>query len=306
MWPGGCLRFMRVLLADGAMGTELMARVPGLSRPAQLNLDAPELVRGLHLEYLAAGAELVLANTLMATPEEAAAGVQLAREAVAFAVSGAAAGVEREPPLRGDIPCGAAHPPARSPGSARNPVGREPQVLVAASVAAEPAPSAELIAALDEADAIMLETVTSVAALQAAVRVLKGRWRKAIMATLSFGRDGTLEGRTPEEVAKVVEPMGLDAFGYGCGFGLEHARGVMRALREAAPEAVLIATPNVGVPPATPSTPEEAAGWAEDMAELGVQIIGTCCGSSPAHTRAIADRLEAQLSEPEEDESDGS
>jgi 5-methyltetrahydrofolate--homocysteine methyltransferase len=166
-------------------------------------------------------------------------------------------------------------------------------------------PNPQFLAAIHDADIAILEAVTSLPALEAAVERVRNRWTKPIMATLSFGRDGTLSGRTPQEVARAAQALGLAAFGYGCGFGLEHARRIVQALREAAPEAVLIAKPNVGVPPVARSTPEEAAGWAEGMAALGVQVVGTCCGSAPAHTRAIADRLEAQRSEAQEDESDG-
>src|SRR5437773_11138169 len=73
-----------MLLADGAMGTELLRRSPGLDRPSSLNLLNPELVLALHREYVQAGARLLMTNTLGATPEEAAAGVRLAREASTF------------------------------------------------------------------------------------------------------------------------------------------------------------------------------------------------------------------------------
>jgi 5-methyltetrahydrofolate--homocysteine methyltransferase len=249
-----------MLVADGAMGTILL---PHGERPARLNLTAPELVLGLHRQYLEAGARLLVANTLGASPEEAEAGLRLARQAVVDFCAAAAL---------------------------NNPTHAARAPLIAGSLRAEPSPSAELVQTLAEADVLILETVTSLAALEAAVETARKLIDKPIWATLSFDRDGLLENLTPQQLAYRLPP--LEAFGYGCGFGPEAARPVLQELRAAAPNATLIAKPNLGLPPYR-VTPEQLADWAGAMARLGANVIGACCGSTPAHIQALADRLDS-------------
>ena len=236
---GGCFGLAdRPLLADGAMGTELRARSGFAGLPARLNLTQPKLVLTLHREYIAAGARLLVANTLGGAPEEIAAGVALAKQA---AIEG---------------------------------------TVVAASLR-----SPDDLAAADGTDAVIFETLTSLSVLERAVR-----GAKPVLATFSFGADGRLDGLTPAEVAKRVAGLGLAAWGYGCGFGPEASAPVLAQLRHAAPEAVLIAKPNLGLPPYA-IAPAQMAAWASDMAALGVSIIGACCGSIPAHIRDMAGAL---------------
>ncbi|MFI5268599.1 MAG: homocysteine S-methyltransferase family protein [Chloroflexota bacterium] len=305
------------LVADGAMGTELQAR-SGLAGPScRLNLLAPELVLALHREYLAAGARLLVTNTLGASPDEARAGVRLAREAASRApasrTSVAGSSLDRE---------AASHPPARRRDIARSRPARQtadPKVpastptsaqviaalrvalglagsqhtIVAGSVVCEPEPAEALLAALGEADLLILETVTSFEGLDATVASIRTQSSQPVIATLSFAEDGTLDGFSPAEVAGRIQALELDGWGYGCGFGPEAASRVMTELRRAAPKALLVAKPNLGLPHngAYAITPAHLAGWANSMTSLGIQIIGACCGSTPAHTRAMAASL---------------
>lgn len=234
------------LLADGAMGTELRARSSFAGLPSRLNLTHPELVLALHREYLAAGAQLIVANTLGGTAEEIRAGIDLARQAAGEKGSG--------------------------------------ESMVAASLA-----SPDQLPAADVADAVIFETLTSVSPLEAASR----RCDKPLLATFSFGQDGRLGDLAPRELAGVAQRLGLYAWGYGCGYGPAHATMVLADLRQAAPEAVLIGKPNLGLPHegTYAITPGMLATWASNMARLGVQIVGACCGSTPAHVRAMASTL---------------
>lgn len=239
------------IVADGAMGTVLMGRVPGTERPSSLNLERPAIVRGLHAEYVAAGADLLMANTLRATPEEAAAGVRLAREAAGQGL------------------------------------------MVAGSLAADPPPTVDLVEALGLADVLLLEAVTSLALLGPALEAIRSVSDIPVWATFSVGQDGRLDGLEASEVAARLRTEDVAAFGYGCGWGPDHARPFVAALRRAAPEAVLIAKPNLGLPVdgVYAVTPLQLADWASDMRQLGVQGVGACCGSTPDHIRAVAGRL---------------
>jgi 5-methyltetrahydrofolate--homocysteine methyltransferase len=265
------------LIADGAMGTELLARSGGHDLPCRLNLLAPDLVRAVHHEYVSAGAQLLVANTLGASPEEAAAGVRLAREAVAGALADTRAGTRAS--LFGSL------------DSSRAPMPFN--VLVAGSLSSTPPANEAVVAALADADLLIVETATSLQSLRSAVNAVRRVSSQPLACTLSFDADMTVEGLRPTEVADEVGGLALAAFGYGCGFGPEASRSVMAELRQAAPNAVLIAKPNLGLPNngAYGVTPRQLAAWARDMAALGVRIIGACCGSTPAHIRAISQAL---------------
>ena len=263
------------IVADGAMGTRLIARTGFNGLPAELNLAAPQAVLALHREYVEAGACLLLTNTLRATPEAASAGVALAIQALHSERSEGSS-------LRSAAVAGGqdASPPASPPN----------HMLVGASLAAAPAPTEDLVEALAPADLLILETVTSLAALEAAVQAIRGVTNKPIWATFSFDANAKLDGRAPADVARNAQRLNLAAFGYGCGLGLGAARQVLAEFRKAAPAATLVAKPNLGLPRdgRYDVTPDETANWARDLTELRIDVIGLCCGSTPAHIRAIA------------------
>src|SRR5581483_2597491 len=257
----------RPLIADGAMGTDLLARS---AVPAALNLTDPDSVLHLHAAYVAAGARLLVTNTLGATREQlgtdaagtAKAGVRLAREAVAA----------------GDASLDAQHD------------GWRQEVVVAASLAVtlsrEAASYLDQVAAMAEADLLLLETVTSWRALDDALEIVGGAWHKPIAVTVSFDAGRRLEGLTPAEVGRRLSGR-VAAIGYGCGFGPRASLPILAELRAAAPNAVLIAKPSLGLPPYDVS-PDELGAWALEVASLGADVIGACCGSTPTHIQAMA------------------
>jgi 5-methyltetrahydrofolate--homocysteine methyltransferase len=107
-------------------------------------------------------------------------------------------------------------------------------------------------------------------------------------------------GVRPEQAAKAALEWGVAAFGANCGTTLEMTREALEKMQAAAPDAILIAKPNAGLPrmvegkPVYDATPEMMSDFAARAAALGARIIGGCCGSTPDHIRAIARRLAAQ------------
>lgn len=275
-----------VLVADGAMGTILSSggHEPGTSLDL-LNVEDPDLVRAAHRGYVEAGSELILANTFQGNrpslerhdladrmAELNTAGVALARE-----IAGANVFVG------GDI---------GSTGGVLEPYGDYPAESARAAFS-------EQAQALADAgvDCLVLETFSALDELRIAVEAA-AQTGLPVFASMSFDPSGrTAFGVTPEQAAEQLHAAGAAVVGANCGtVSLEEMVGIMAKFRQAT-SLPLIAQPNAGRPQQTasgtvyPEGPEAMAEMAERLRDLGVTIIGGCCGSTPDHIRAIAARL---------------
>jgi 5-methyltetrahydrofolate--homocysteine methyltransferase len=119
-----------------------------------------------------------------------------------------------------------------------------------------------------------------------------------IVVTMSFDTHGcTMMGVSPEQAAKELTALGAVAVGGNCGLGPAELLPAMVAMRAAAPDAVLIAKPNAGLPVLEGDravycgSPEEMADYARRLTAAGVRVVGGCCGSGPEHLRAMAHAL---------------
>jgi 5-methyltetrahydrofolate--homocysteine methyltransferase len=154
--------------------------------------------------------------------------------------------------------------------------------------------------ALEEggADAVIVETMTAVEEAAAAVKAAKANTKLAVIASFTFdpqanGGYATMMGITPEAMATAMLEAGADILGANCGTGPDHMIEIVRALRAAAPGTPLMAMPNAGMPviengeTVFKETPEEMASKVPTLVEAGASIIGGCCGTTPAHIRAM-------------------
>jgi 5-methyltetrahydrofolate--homocysteine methyltransferase len=112
---------------------------------------------------------------------------------------------------------------------------------------------------------------------------------------MSFDTHGrTIMGVKPADAAKELWALGVDVVGANCGRTLSETLEAIRQMREAVPEATLMAKPNAGLPHMEGGasvydvTPEIMADYARQFAALGVKVIGGCCGSTPEHIQAVA------------------
>jgi 5-methyltetrahydrofolate--homocysteine methyltransferase len=117
-----------------------------------------------------------------------------------------------------------------------------------------------------------------------------------IIATMTFDTNRrTMMGVTPAQAAKRLAELEADVIGANCGNGVDDLVWAVGEMRSAAPTATLFAKSNAGVPRyeaggfTYDGTPEVMADYARRVKALGVQIIGACCGSTPAHIHAIGD-----------------
>jgi len=280
----------RPLVCDGAMGTQLM--LAGLEPGGcgeMWNISHPDRILAIQKRYVDAGADCIITNTFGASPimltrhghrSETrtinAAGVRIAREAFA----------DREGFVLGDIgPLGAI----------LEPYGDLPEAEALEAYS-------EQAAALVEggADAIIIETQTSLEELGLAIDAAKAAGARSIIASLAYDLSAdktfyvTMMGIRPEAAAEFVQGRGAHIVAFNCGTGLDMSAGsqVVKAYRTSS-RLPTMGQPNAGLPilengkVVYKQTPAEMAAAVPAMIAAGAAIIGSCCGSTPDHTRAI-------------------
>ncbi len=288
------------ILADGAMGTQLYARGISFERCFdELNLSNPGAVQEIHREYLRAGAEIIETNTFGANR------FKLAHHRLENRV--------REINLRGVKIAREAREIAGVNAFVLGSVGPIGQLIPQyENISYDDARAAfkEQIEALLEggADALIFETFSDLPELQAAILAAREVTRDLpIIASMSFTEDeDTLTGVTPEEIVSALREMRVDVIGANCSVGpagTYHAiRRMVAAWRESCDDAGCLVSvmPNAGFPARIGerylylSSPQYFADYTQKfVGELGVTMIGGCCGTTPAHIAAMRDALNA-------------
>ncbi|HZS02468.1 MAG TPA: homocysteine S-methyltransferase family protein, partial [Chloroflexota bacterium] len=284
------------ILVDGAVGTLLYARgVPYERGFDVLNATRPALVENLHREYLAAGAEVIETNTFGANR------LRLAQQGLDAQVRELnALGVRLAHAARADVARGA------YVAGAIGPIGQPLEPIGTISLAEARAAFAEQAAALAEAgaDLLILETFSDLRELREAIIAARGACDLPLVAQMSFTADGrTPTGETPEEVARTLEALGVDALGANCGVGPQVALDVIGGMAAVA-RTPLVAQPNAGFPGRVGgrifylSTPQYLAEYARQFIAAGATLVGGCCGTTPEHIRAMAAVLAAERARP--------
>lgn len=269
---------------DGSTGTELQRRgLPPGMLPAVWNLEKPELVKQLHLDYLKAGSQVIETNTFGANRK------QLERE-------GFGDKVEEINRKAAEIAFSAAQGKAFVAGSV-GPLG----VLIEpyGEVSRHEAKRAfeEQIRALIESgiEIILIETMISLDEALIALEAAQAIGSEVVGITLTFevGLRGarTPFGETPTLAAQKLKEAGASFVGSNCGRGFDEMLIVAAELREATDLPLLI-QPNAGIPEysgdriAYPETPGHFAEFVRKTLSLGVEFIGGCCGTTPEHILA--------------------
>jgi methionine synthase I (cobalamin-dependent)/5,10-methylenetetrahydrofolate reductase len=272
------------IVGDGAMGT-LLDRYDFREIPHELqNLKNPQVVERVHREYIEAGSEIIESNTFSANR------LRLAQFHLEDKM--------REINLRGvEIARRAAGADVYVAGSV-GPTGMllEPVGKVKRTSARDA--FKEQIAVLLEAgvDLIMLETFVSLQELDEALAAAKELTDLPIVAQKAFAEDGAiLSGSFPIEVIEHLLERGADIVGANCTVGPQRMFSIVRSIHRDG--VILAAQPAAGIPTLLNgrsiyhTTPDYLATYAKELVESGVTLIGACCGSTPAHIRAIAEKV---------------
>jgi 5-methyltetrahydrofolate--homocysteine methyltransferase len=288
----------RPLLGDGAMGTQLMhAGLEQGNCGEAWNLTHPDRVLAIQRRYVEAGADCLITNTFGGSR------IMLNRHGHAHDVAGInAAGVaiareafgEREGWVLGDI----------GPfGGLMEPYGDFTEADVRAAFEEQ---AGALVDA--GADAIIIETQTSLEELQLALTAARNAGARCVIGSMAY--DVTLDGSTfrtmmgvdPERAAEFMQEHGADIVALNCGTRMDmtRAREAVERYRQST-HLPIMAQPNAGQPKLVDmkvvydETPDEMVHGVAPLLDAGARIVGGCCGSTPDHIRAFRTAMDAYL-----------
>jgi methionine synthase I (cobalamin-dependent)/5,10-methylenetetrahydrofolate reductase len=276
------------VLCDGAMGTLLYAKGVFINRCYdELNLSQPDLIRGIHHEYLQAGAEIIETNTFGANS------FRLARHSLADKVrdiNRAGVRLAREAAKSFDVWVAGSVGPL---GTRIEPLGKTSFQEARDAFRAQ-------IEALAEsgADLIILETFGYLEEIRQALLAVKDVSSKLpIVAQVTIDEDGNcLDGSDPETFAPKLAEWGADVIGCNCSVGPVAMLEAIERVR-AMTSLPLAAQPNAGIPRSVEGrniylcSPEYMASYARKFVAAGVRVVGGCCGTTPDHIRNMKSAL---------------
>lgn len=281
------LKDQKILLLDGAMGTQLDKR--GLMSRGRNNLDSPEAVLEIHREYCQCGCNAITTNTLTMNRiyiethnvgvdirEVNKAGAELARQAATDSQY-----------VLGDI---------SSTGQLLEPYGtyKESQFCDAFAEQAE-------ILAKSGVDGFIIETMFDLNEALCALRACKDNFSLPVIVSIAFNTEAngarTIMGNSAADCAKHLTDTGADVIGANCGDLDPVQMSVVVSLLKSATTLPILAQPNAGKPKLIDDktifemTPEPFATGMEKCLNAGASLIGGCCGTTPEHIQDLADML---------------
>lgn len=273
-------------LFDGAMGTMLQKYgLAGSECPDYCNVSHPDIVQRIHREYAEAGSEYITTNTFGASPLKLADyGLEDQVEAIAQAAVRNARAASPHIRVAGDI----------------GPTGQFIRPLGDLSFDEAASNFYRLAKALADAgaDCLIIETIIDIQEMRAALTAAKAACSLPVICQMSYSEDGrTITGTDPAAAAILLDAMGADVIGANCSVGpdklLEAAKQMARVT-----DKPLIIQPNAGMPVLDgnttrfPLAPEDMAPYIARFAETGVTFAGGCCGTTPAHIRAMREAMD--------------
>ena len=275
-----------LIISDGATATYLQTKdlEPG-GCPEEFNVSHPEVVRGMAKAYFDAGSDMVLTNSFGGNR------FMLKKYGYGDRVdefNRLAAEHARSQAPQGRYVVGSVGPT----GELLKPLGEvtEDEMLEAFG---------EQMSALAEggAEAILIETKFAIEEASAAIRAARESTSLPVMATMTFDKGPrgffTMMGVTPQQAAAGLSEAGADVVGVNCGNGIDAMVELAVEMREAT-DGYLIVHSNAGIPAIErgiivyPETPEFMAERFKTLADMGINIIGGCCGTNPDHIRSLA------------------
>jgi len=281
-----------VLVTDGAWGTELGRHgLPAGTAPEQWNLGRPEAVYNVAASYVEAGSDIVLTNTFGGSC------FSLRRDGLGDRVVEInRIGAELSRRAAGDttLVFGSIGPT----GQFLEPLGSVTQDEMVACFLEQ---AQGLIDG--GVDGIVIETMTDLGEIKAAISAVRQLADIPIAACMSFDKEpngfATMMGITPTKAAEELDAAGADIIGTNCGCGIEHAIEVVRQMH-AATDKPIWAKPNAGLPILASGRTvfrqpaEEMVTFVPALLEAGAQHVGGCCGTTPTHIRLFAEAVRAR------------
>jgi methionine synthase I (cobalamin-dependent)/5,10-methylenetetrahydrofolate reductase len=277
-----------IFVFDGAVGTRFYDKGIYINRSYdELNLTAPDLVREVHEEYVKAGADIIETNTFGATRHKLQqyslenrlreiniAGVRLARQAAGedVYVAGAIGPLELRIEPYGPT----------SYDEAKEMFKEQAEALLEGGI-----------------DLFVLETFSDMSEIEQAIKAVRELSDLPFFAQITITTEGsTVFGVTPEIFTQRLDELGADVIGLNCGVGPTHILTTLEKMR-AVTTKQLSAQPNAGLPRDVQgrqfymSSPEYMSKFTKRFIKAGAKFVGGCCGTTPKHTKLMADAVRA-------------
>ena len=278
----------KVLVSDGAWGTFLQQKGLKLGEcPEEWNISRSEDVFDIASSYIEAGAHMIETNSFGGNYFKL---KNYGLEGRVYEINRAAAEISRKA--------------AGSDHFVLGSVGPTGKMLIMEEVT-----EGELYDAFKEqslaleaggVDAIVIETMTDLDEARIAVKAAKENTRCAVFCTMTFdkiigGAYRTMMGISPTEMTQALVEAGADVIGANCGNGIADMIGIVKEIREVNARIPILIHANAGLPhyhdgdTTFPETPEDMASNVKEIAAAGANIIGGCCGTTPAHIRKVGE-----------------
>ena len=283
-----------VLVADGASGTNLQRRgLPPGTPPDDWVFENPKVVQQLHLDFIEAGANIILTDSFSGTR------LRMRESRYAdrvYELNHRAAELARQVADPANVYVGGSMGPCGSLIKPYGPLSND-EVIEA---------FAEQAQALSQGgvDFLLIETQFSIDEALAALRGAQQSSQLPIVVSFSFDRGlRTMMGVSPEQVVVTFQSLGLAAIGANCGKSLDFMEQVIKTMVAAKPGVPIWAKPNAGmpIPGSDPAeydvNPGQMGQYALRFIQAGAQIVGGCCGSTPEHIRGIIQLIKSGVSQ---------
>ena len=275
-----------IKIFEGAMGTSLQAMgIADQPCPEYASVKYPDEVMNIHKAYVDVGADILECNTFGANPLKLAQfGLADDTEKINIAgVTAALRAAKKGVEIAGNIgPSGRLIAPLGDLNfdEACESYARQIKALASAGV-----------------DYILFETIIDLQEMRAGVLAAKSICNLPIICQLTYDAMGrTVTGTDPSTAAAILEPLGASIIGMNCSLGPEQLLPLVRELALSTTLPISV-QPNAGLPfikdgkTCFPLTPKEMGYWAPKLVEAGATILGGCCGTTPAHIKAMKEAV---------------
>ena len=243
------------ILADGAMGTELMKQAVLKEGTVFANLELPQIVQDIHKSYRTSGAEILTCNTF-GTPPQHTSDMELWKKG--FVVG--------------------------------QDIALSYSELAWCSVYPELLLQNSSLCHLIKTEILLIETCTSIKSACLATNTAKLNFINFVIVTCHFDANGKmLDGTTPEQAAKSLENVGADIIGGNCGEARTPWREIALKMRSES-ELPLCFQPGAGLPQKNTSI-DDWAKIGKELFDVGAQIVGGCCGTTPKHIETLRNNI---------------
>lgn len=275
----------KALFFDGAMGTMIQAAdiaVPAI--PEELNIDHPQVIQGIHEAFIQVGANFITTNTFGANRlkiEKSRYSLEKIIDAAVDVAHSAAVGTGGAVRVVYDI----------------GPIGMMMKPIGSLDFDTAYEIFKEQVLCLDpeRVDAVLIETMTDISEMRAAILAVKENSSFPIFATMSFTEEErTLTGTDPETMVRILEGLNVDLLGVNCSLGPLEMTGIIKRIL-AVSHTPLLVQANAGLPMRidgeTKFSLDEKryARSVKSFMEAGVAVIGGCCGTTPAYIKKIVE-----------------